>query len=106
MNSRRFLIALAVVVPASLFFAVKIAVRWRPILVGALNGPQNQPYTSARTIRVGHDFVAAGGPYRWKVFDLSVGSHSVLLNETRLEDGGQRVQLRPDSEGGALLLRR
>ena len=102
MNRRRFLIALAILVPLALFGAAKWASRWRPVRVGAMVGAPKNP---APTLRVTERAVLACHNYgvctRFDLTaDLNAAARRKVRRQTVARDGTWTAALvsRPNAE--------
>lgn len=94
MNRRRFFLALAVVVPLVTLGAAKWAMRFRPVKVGALLGAK-APHLPV-TLRVSARYVIAGTTSfnAYTLFDLKEGTRQRIADQTLIEGGAGRWQIR------------
>ena len=104
-RNRRFLVALAVVLPLALFGVAKITTRFRPVAIGEL-ARTKRSYSNGEGVRVGADcVVAGGGPFAWTRFSFPSDTRRVLAHETILEDSAFTLKLRPQKAGDSAQVR-
>lgn len=80
MNRRRFLIALAILIPLALFGAAKWATRWRPVAIASIYGLHYVGETSRR-------YLIVGGNERNFLFDLKTGANRELSHQGLASNG-------------------
>ena len=110
MKSRRFLIALAVIVPLMIFGATKMLADWRPVALGSVKQAGAMSVTkieaSERYVVVENDFAAGDIIYpKSTLFDLETGKPRLLVAEGIADDGAWLWKLQTDQKKPMLWLR-
>ena len=91
MNRRRLIAAFAIAIMLAIFAVTKSVASWRPVRVGAL-GFDLENFANP-DVRVGKDYVVAGGRSAYARFDLQTGARKPLRHADFLIDDGWLGQL-------------